>query len=214
MNQGIFILSLALFSALISNTAIADGDPVKGKALYATCVTCHGQYGEGLQATNSPRLAGLHDWYLLNQLKKFRSGLRGANPEDTFGAQMVPIAKALQNEQALLDVVAYIGTLKASSPPRTEMSGFLDPVRAQEIKCWNCHGTKGQGLKEAFKGIDGPRLAGQHDWYLIRQLKNFKAGIRGDSKDKGGLEMKVRAKVMLEDDQMINDIVAYIGTLE
>lgn len=203
-----------VFFGVFQISAFADGDPVKGKALYATCVACHGQDGEGLQATNSPRLAGLHDWYLLSQLQKFRSGLRGANPEDTFGAQMVPIAKALPNEQALLDVVAYIGTLKASSPPRTEMSGFLDPVRAQEIKCWNCHGTKGQGLKEAFKGIDGPRLAGQHDWYLIRQLKNFKAGIRGDSKDKGGLEMRVRAKVMLEDEQMIKDIVAYIGTLE
>ena len=203
-----------VFFGVFQISAFADGDPFKGKALYATCVACHGQDGEGLQATNSPRLAGLHDWYLLSQLQKFRSGLRGANPEDTFGAQMVPIAKALPNEQALLDVVAYIGTLKASSPPRTEMSGFLDPVRAQEIKCWNCHGTKGQGLKEAFKGIDGPRLAGQHDWYLIRQLKNFKAGIRGDSKDKGGLEMRVRAKVMLENEQMIKDIVAYIGTLE
>ena len=203
-----------VFFGVFQISAFADGDPVKGKALYATCVACHGQDGEGLQATNSPRLAGLHDWYLLSQLQKFRSGLRGANPEDTFGAQMVPIAKALPNEQALLDVVAYIGTLKASNPPRTEMSGFLDPVRAQEIKCWNCHGTKGQGLKEAFKGIDGPRLAGQHDWYLIRQLKNFKAGIRGDSKDKGGLEMRVRAKVMLENEQMIKDIVAYIGTLE
>lgn len=209
----LLIFHLVFFS-VFQISAFADGDPVKGKALYATCVACHGQDGEGLQATNSPRLAGLHDWYLLSQMQKFRSGLRGANPEDTFGAQMVPIAKALPNEQALLDVVAYIGTLKASSPPRTEMSGFLDPVRAQEIKCWNCHGTKGQGLKEAFKGIDGPRLAGQHDWYLIRQLKNFKAGIRGDSKDKGGLEMRVRAKVMLEDEQMIKDIVAYIGTLE
>lgn len=214
MNHGIFVLSLVIFSVLISNAAIADGDPVKGKALYATCMTCHGQDGEGLRATNSPRLAGLHDWYLLSQLNKFRLGLRGANPEDTFGAQMVQIAGALPNEQALLDVVAYIGTLRASSPPRTEMSGSLDPVRAQEIKCWNCHGTKGQGLKEAFKGIDGPRLAGQHDWYLIRQLKNFKAGIRGDLKDKGGFEMRVRAKLMLEDEKMIKDIVAYIGTLE
>ena len=213
MKHYLLIFHLVFFG-VFQISAFADGDPFKGKALYATCVACHGQDGEGLQATNSPRLAGLHDWYLLSQLQKFRSGLRGANPEDTFGAQMVPIAKALPNEQALLDVVAYIGTLKASSPPRTELSGFLDPVRAQEIKCWNCHGTRGQGLKEAFKGIDGPRLAGQHDWYLIRQLKNFKAGIRGDSKDKGGLEMRVRAKVMLEDEQMIKDIVAYIGTLE
>jgi cytochrome c oxidase subunit 2 len=205
---------LICLSFLNPTNAISQGDPIKGKSLYTTCAACHGQNGEGLQATNSPRLAGLHDWYLLSQLRKFRSGLRGANAEDIYGAQMVPLANALPNEQALLNVVAYIVTLKADRPPRTETSGNMDPIRAQAIKCWNCHGTNGQGLKEAYKGIDGPRLSGQHDWYLIRQLKNFKAGIRGDLKDKAGLEMRVRAKLLMEDDQMIKDIVAYIGTLE
>lgn len=213
MNRHVLTLPLVFYLILVWNSAFAVGDPVKGKGLYASCAACHGQNGEGLQATNSPRLSGLQDWYLLSQLQKFRSGLRGANPEDIYGMQMAPMAKALPNEQALLDVVAYIGTLKASRPPRTEMTG--DPKRGAKLyPCAFCHGTKAQGMRKVFKGIDVPRLAGQHDWYLIRQIQNFKAGIRGANlEDKAGLKMRTRA-MSYHDDQLVLDIVAYITTLE
>ena len=89
MKQRILILSLVLFVLPV----FAEGDPVKGKAIYEICVECHGQNGEGLQSTNAPRLAGLRTWYLIGQLEKFRSGLRGANPENIFGAQMAAKAK-------------------------------------------------------------------------------------------------------------------------
>ena len=41
--------------------------------------------------------------------------------------------------------------------------------------CTTCHGTDGRGNE----GIEAPRLAGMEDWYLRRQLENFRAGIRG-----------------------------------
>jgi len=62
---------------------------------------------------NSPRLAGMSDWYMVIQLQKFRSGLRGDHPEDIYGLQMVPFATLLPDEQALVDVVAYINTLSS-----------------------------------------------------------------------------------------------------
>jgi cytochrome c oxidase subunit 2 len=65
----------------------------------------------GNPALNSPRLAGMSDWYMVTQLQKFRTGLRGDHPEDIFGSQMVASAMALPDEQALLDVAAYINTL-------------------------------------------------------------------------------------------------------
>lgn len=217
MYQRVLILSLVLFPMLISNTVIADGDSVKGKAIYVTCAACHGQNGEGLQTTNSPRLSGLRDSYLVSQLQKFRSGLRGANPEDTYGMQMAPLAKALPNEQALLDVAAYIGTLQANSPARTEMSG--DPVRGEGDFgiCGRCHGLTGLGYKPpkviTYRSQYGPRLSGQHDWYLIRQIQNFKARIRGTEEDKAGWYMQGDVQG-LHSDQAIKDVVAYIGTLE
>ena len=52
-----------------------------------------------------------HDWYHLAQLKKFKSGVRGSNPQDITGAQMRPMSMLLADEQMMKDVVAYIKTL-------------------------------------------------------------------------------------------------------
>ncbi len=211
MRQNRLNLTAILFLTIIFNQVLAAPNLINGKWIYSDCATCHGQNGEGMQITNSPRLAGLSDWYLTSQLEKFRTGLRGANPEDTLGAVMASEAKFLQNEQALADVVAYIGTLKASRPERTEFSG--DPIQGKDTFCSRCHGTKGQGIKGHHEEPGAPRLSGQHDWYLIKQLHNFKAGFRGDLTDKGGLWMRAEAKT-IHSDQDIKDIVAYIGTLE
>ena len=67
----------------------------------------------GIKELNSPRLAGMTDWYMVTQLQKYRAGLRGDNADDTFGQQMMPFAKALPDDQAVLEVVAYINTLSS-----------------------------------------------------------------------------------------------------
>ncbi len=87
------------------------GDAAKGKPLYTVCATCHGQKGEGLLALNSPRLNNQHDWYLLRQIKNFKEGIRGKHPKDVFGAQMVPMAMTLADEEAMKHVIAYINSL-------------------------------------------------------------------------------------------------------
>ena len=45
------------------------------------------------------------------QLKKLKSRIRGGDPRDATGQQMVPMAGMLADEQAMKDVIAYIGTL-------------------------------------------------------------------------------------------------------
>ena len=86
-------------------------DPVRGQALYAPCIACHGIKGEGMRPLNGPRLTNIDDWYLLEQLKKFKSGVRGGNPADATGILMRPMAIQLVDEQAMKDVVAHIATL-------------------------------------------------------------------------------------------------------
>lgn len=213
-------IPLICLALLFPTHALSQGDPIKGKSLYGTCVACHGQSAEGILATNSPNLTGMRDSYLIAQIQKFRSGLRGAKPEDVYGAQMAAMAKILPDEQAILDVVAYIGTLKSSHILRTEIDG--DPAKGEilyfELGCLGCHGRKGQG----FKGTgdhgqrpiyDAPRLAGQHDWYLVRQLQNFRAAVRGYTGDKAGLLMRSEM-VEFNKVQMMKDLAAYIGTFE
>ena len=92
--------------------SIEGGSAERGKTLYGPCTACHGSNGEGNPATKGPPLAGASDWYLLSQLKKFKSGVRGTNPKDTQGAVMRPMALTLADEQAMKDVIAYIASLK------------------------------------------------------------------------------------------------------
>lgn len=89
---------------------VVGGDAQRGKTVFAPCVACHGPAGKGSESTKAPPLAGLQDWYLLTQLKHFKSGVRGADPKDETGAQMVPYASVL-SDQDMKDVVAYIATL-------------------------------------------------------------------------------------------------------
>ncbi len=88
------------------------GDPKAGAAIYSDCATCHGPAGAGDEANNMPRLAGLEDWYIAGQLKKFKSGIRGFNPKDDLGSIMRPVAESLADEKAMRDVAAYIATLQ------------------------------------------------------------------------------------------------------
>ena len=89
-----------------------EGDIAKGKALYPVCAACHGQKAEGMEAMAGPRLAGLNDWYLVTQIKKFQKGQRGYHNTDHGGRQMKPMANTLTSDEMINDVVAYINSLQ------------------------------------------------------------------------------------------------------
>jgi len=91
---------------------VTGGDAAKGKTLFAVCVACHQADAAGNEALKAPPLTHASDWYLVNSLKKFKAGIRGTNPLDVSGAGMRPMAQTLTDDQAVLDVVAYIVTLQ------------------------------------------------------------------------------------------------------
>ena len=75
--------------------------------------------------------------------------------------------------------------------------------------CVACHGEKGEGIKLA----NAPRISGQQSWYIKRQLYNFKHGIRGNHiEDITGMQMRTMAMTLYTEND-IDDIVAYIVTL-
>ncbi len=88
------------------------GDSAAGERLYATCAACHGQRAEGNEALGAPALAGQNDWYLVTQLKNFMAGYRGSHPDDSYGQQMLTMARTLVDEQGVLNVVSYINNLE------------------------------------------------------------------------------------------------------
>jgi len=96
----------------VRHASSLPGDPKAGETLYATCSSCHGDTGAGNQDLGGPQLAGVDDWYLATELRKFRSGVRGTNPKDREGRLMRPMARALPDEDGIRNVVAYVETLK------------------------------------------------------------------------------------------------------
>ena len=75
--------------------------------------------------------------------------------------------------------------------------------------CTACHGARGEGIP----AMNAPALAGQNEAYLVRQLNNFKAGVRGaDSSDTNGLQMRGMAAT-LADDAAVGNVAAYLADL-
>jgi len=75
--------------------------------------------------------------------------------------------------------------------------------------CAACHGQNAEGSI----AMNAPKLAGMDEWYLRRQLQNYKPGIRGsDPSDVQGTQMRGMAST-LADDTAIRNVVAYIATL-
>jgi len=188
--------------------SIPPGDAVAGRASYATCAACHGAAGEGNQAMNAPRLAGLPDWYITRQIKHYKQGIRGAHEDDEYGRQMAPMANMLVDDATVRNVTAFIETLEPGVASNT-VGGNSERGAAHYVSCGACHGARGQGNH----ALQAPRLAGQDDWYLKRQLKNFRLGIRGaHQEDSYGHQMVLMAR-SLQDEQSIDDLLAYLNTL-
>ena len=86
------------------------GNADLGRPMYATCVACHGDKGQGNPLTKGPKLTGLPDWYIFDQIKKFKSGIRGAHPDDLEGKLMAPMSQLLATDDMIKNVAEYIKT--------------------------------------------------------------------------------------------------------
>ena len=86
-----------------------------------------------------------------------------------------------------------------------------DPAAGQPLftACTACHGAKGEGNRE----MNAPKLSGQADWYLVRQLQSFKHGVRGSNDQDTFAKQMIPFASMLADDAAIRNVVAYIQTL-
>ena len=99
-------------------TATLRGDAARGEDYYINiCSACHGGNAQGNDALGAPALAGVNDWYLNSSYESYLDGLRGAHPDDFYGAQMARLAPALANSDDINDVIAFIATLPPQRSP-------------------------------------------------------------------------------------------------
>ncbi len=206
----LLLLSLLALDPPTEDTTAPDAEAAApmppGQAAYATCGGCHGAQGEGNPALNAPALAGQDAAYTARQLKNYKAGVRGADPADTYGAQMRGLANVLPTDQAIDEVSAYIASLEPPAPKGSEAD--LSVGQAAFQNCVSCHGQKGEGNA----AMNGPRLAGLDAAYLDRQLANYQSGARGaHPDDPWGASMVPLAKQLDADTGAA--LTAYIASL-
>lgn len=192
---------------------VVTADMKDGRVVFQNvCAACHGANGEGKAELKSPAIAGLPEWYAKPQIKGFQEGRRGHDPADAQAFMMAAIAKSLSAEQ-IEAVVAHTAKLPVATPADIDRSPANADIAEGQLlfqeRCMECHRYNASG-EMAF---GSPPLVGQQAWYIKAQIHKFKTGGRGTVKgDVNGAKM-VLSSNFIEDDKMLNDIVAYILTL-
>ena len=140
------------------------------------CSECHGPGGDGSNP-QFPKLAAQQPQYLEAQLRAFRAHER-AEPE----AQHYMWGAASRDiDESLISAVArYFASQPAPKgrpgDPALVAKGkrlFQEGSPQRQIQaCASCHGPEAKG-NGAF-----PRLAGQHEQYLLKQLRLIQTAVR------------------------------------
>lgn len=197
-----------LLAATVFLGSFAQANDIKrGEKVYALCSACHGTDGLGAKQYHAPALAGLADWYITDQLQKFRDGRRGAHPDDITGLLMRPMSRAIQSDQDIEAVSKYIASLKPKVPEPT-LEGNPEMGKALFMVCVACHGEDLNGKQE----MKTPSLKYLQDWYVLAQLKKYKDGVRGDASDPQSVQMQA-ITMGLQNEQMMADVIAYVNQM-
>jgi len=160
------------------------GDPKKGQAKAGACAACHGL--DGNPATPAyPRLAGMPERYVAQQLALFKSQQRTTG----MAAVMYPIAQVL-TAQDMRDLGAWFQTQKSGAGIADDTAIATGPNAGKKYyeigetlfrggdkargipACMACHGGAGQGNP----GPAYPALAGQQADYAKRRLEEYRTG--------------------------------------
>lgn len=129
---------------------------------------------------------------------------------DVLCEQLCGMAHFAMRGRVVVDAQRDFDTWLATQPTymqtRAVTAGDAAAGQALFSTCSACHGAQAQGNVQ----LNAPKLSGQADWYLIRQLNDFKAGVRGAHEaDIYGKQM-IPFAATLVDDAAVRNVVAYI----
>ncbi len=132
---------------------------------------------------------------------------------DVYCMQLCGIAHFAMRGKVIVDeepaFKAWLSSYPTFAQSKVHVVGDAAAGKPLYAVCAACHGLQAEGNP----ALNAPKLSGQGDWYLRRQLKNFKDGARGThDKDVYGKMMAPMAAT-LANDSAIDNVVAYIKTL-
>ena len=168
------------------------------------CQLCHST----IEMQRGPMIEGLPQWYLLQQLEKFRTGIRGKLSENKSEWLMGSVIKQFGDSEDWPRLAAYIANLPALEPLRT-VRGNHEKGKALYAMCASCHGPMAKGNQV----LGAPPLNVQEDWYLREQLMKYRSSMRGyHPQDLGGATMRAVASSLTN--EQIKNIVFYLFSLQ
>ena len=126
---------------------------------------------------------------------------------DREGIAMQPMANL--SDESVADIVEWVGGW-GYVPAEVTITGDATAGRLLYGVCATCHGDQAQGNV----AMGAPALAGQNDWYLVTQLKNFVAGYRGKHADDAYGQQMAAMVSGLGNETAILNVVSYVNTLE
>ncbi|WP_339782465.1 c-type cytochrome [uncultured Marinobacter sp.] len=193
-----------VFGVGLTAMAHGAGDPEAGKQSAAACQACHGQGGAKPIMGVYPKISGLGERYLYDQLVAIQENAR-AVPEMT--GQLDGKSK-----QDLEDLAAYfakqdIGVNQAD--PELVKKGaavYRGGNMASGVPaCAACHNPQGKGNEPAGY----PHLGGQNAEYLAKQLNAYRDGTRANGAN-AAIMMDVASRLT---DAEIEAVASYISGL-
>lgn len=84
-----------------------------------------------------------------------------------------------------------------------QAAGDVEAGKLRAQTCMGCHGAPGQ--RNAYPGYRIPKLGGQHDFYIINALKEYKAGKRWHP------TMQAQASTLTDED--MENVAAFFSSL-
>jgi len=163
----------------IGSRGRADMIDMSGVDPWDRCGECHGLDGAG-NHIKFPRLGGQKQSYIIKQLYDFRAGRRKND-----GGQMQQTA----TEVAAADIGKVADWFAGQTPswPKITIDADPDIALARRLAmsgapgipaCLSCHSAAGLGLLD--EPFDAPRIAGQRDFYIAKELTDFRDGRRSN----------------------------------
>jgi cytochrome c553 len=159
----------------------------------ALCAACHGAQGNS-QIPSIPSLAGQPKTFIENQLVLIREGIRD-----------VPQMKGLLDKITDEEFVTLANYFAAQTPAKATTSAVNNAtyLRGQEtakkMLCGTCHLPNYVGQNQI------PRLAGQHEEFLVLSIKQFRDG------NSTGRDTNMSASVQGVKDGDVADLAHYLA---
>jgi len=191
------IAQIICLAVLASGIASVNAQSIAaGERRYAVCARCHGINGRSINV-NYPILAAQAAPYILLQLGAFKQSQRSDPDMNAIVSQL--------SDADMRDLAAF---LEASEPYSSSYES--EPIKAmrgketaESAQCFSCHLGDSNS-----RGGEFPVIQGQHRNYVVKQLKDFKAGRR--TNDYTGLMQK---KTQSLTDTEIEDLGNYLATV-